>query len=96
MIYVDGAEHAAEALEVVPAEAGANLWLLEPYDDVVFERTQSLPFTPAPEKFTVTAAAPSQVPADLMTSPGRGPQEAEALIQKMTGTENAWRRTSRP
>ncbi|MEX2125969.1 MAG: hypothetical protein WD795_18915 [Woeseia sp.] len=94
MIYVDDAEHAAEALEVVPAEAGANLWLLEPYDDVVFERTQSLPFAPAPEKFTVTAAAPSQVVADLMTSPGRGPQEAEALVQKMTGTENVWRKTA--
>lgn len=96
MIYVDGAEHAAEALEVVLAEAGANLWLLEPYDDVVFERTQSLPFTLAAETFTVTAAAPSQVAADLMTSPGRGPQEAEALVQKMAGTENAWRKTARP
>jgi hypothetical protein len=96
MIYVDDAEHAAEALEAVPAESGANLWLLEPYDDVVFERTQSLPFAPAPAKFTIAAAAPSQVAADLMTSPGRGPQEAEALIQQMTGSEKAWRRTARP
>lgn len=96
MIYVDDAERAAEALEAVPAEAGANLWLLEPYDDVVFERTQSLAFTPAPAKFTVTAVALSQVVADLMTSPGRGPQEAEALVQKMTGTENEWRKTARP
>ena len=92
MIYADDAERAAEALEVVPAEAGANLWLLEPYDDVVFEGTQSLPFTPAPEKFTVTAAAPSQVVADLMTSPGRGPQEAEALVQKMTGPRTSGER----
>ena len=26
-----------------------------------------------------------------MTSPGRGPQEAEALIEKMRGSEDAWR-----
>jgi hypothetical protein len=91
MIYVDDAERAAEALELVPTETGANVWLLEPYDSVVFERTQSLPFAPAPEKLTVTAAAPSQVVADLTTSPGRGPQEAEALIEKMKGTEDAWR-----
>jgi hypothetical protein len=50
-----------------------------------------LPFAPAPEKLTVTAAAPSQVVADLMTSPGRGPQEAEALLEKMKGAEDAWR-----
>lgn len=90
MIYVDDVERAAEALELVPTEAGANVWLLEPYDSVVFERTQSLPFAPAPEKLTVTAAAPSQVVADLMTSPGRGPQEAEALFEKMKVTEDAW------
>ena len=91
MLYVDDVERAAEALELVPTEAGANVWLIEPYDAVVFERTQSLPFAPAPEKLTVTTAAPSQVAADLMTSPGRGPQEAEALIEKMKGTEDAWR-----
>jgi hypothetical protein len=95
MIYVDDVERAARALEIVPTETGANVWLIEPYDAVVFERTQSLPFAPAPSKLTVTAAAPSQVAADLMTSPGRGPQEAEALIDKMKGTEDAWRKTSR-
>ncbi len=93
MLYVDDVERAAEALELVPTEAGANVWLIEPYDTVVFERTQTLPFAPAPEKVTVTAAAPSQVVADLMTSPGRGPQEAEALIEKMKGTEDAWRQS---
>jgi hypothetical protein len=95
MIYVDDAERAAEPLELVPTEAGANVWLLEPYDSVVFERTRSLPFAPAPVKLTVTAAAPSQVVADLMTSPGRGPQEAEALIEQMKGTEDAWRQSPR-
>jgi hypothetical protein len=91
MLYVDEIERAADALELVPTEAGANVWLIEPYDTVVFERTQSLPFAPGPETLTVVAAAPTQVAADLMTSPGRGPQEAEALIEKMKATEDAWR-----
>lgn len=93
MLYVDDVERAAEALELVPTEAGANVWLIEPYDTVVFERTRSLPFAPAPETLTAIAVAPSQVAADLMTSPGRGPQEAEALIEKMKGTEDAWRQS---
>jgi hypothetical protein len=95
MIYVDDVERAAASLELVPTEAGANVWLLEPYDEVVFERTQQLPFAPAPQSFTVVAAAPTQVAVDLMTSPGRGPQEGEALIEKMKGTIDAWRQSPR-
>ncbi len=95
MIYVDDLERAAQILELVPAEAGANVWLLEPYDKVVFERTQSRPFSPAAQATSVVAVAPSQVAADLMTSPGRGPQEADALIQKMKGSEHVWRQKLR-
>jgi hypothetical protein len=91
MIYVDDAEAAARALDLTEAEAGANVWLLEPYDEVVFERTQSLSAGTETEKTVLVAAAPSQVAADLTTSPGRGPQEAEALIEKMKGDENGWR-----
>ena len=91
MIHVEDAEQAAQALELVPTETGANVWLLEPYDKVVFERTQAQPFGTARPVISVVAVAPSQVVADLMTSPGRGPQEAEALIEKMKGSEHAWR-----
>lgn len=89
MIYVDDAEKAAEVLELVPTEAGANVWLLEAYDEVVFERTQRLAWG----QTSTVVAAPSQVAPDLLTSPGRGPQEAEALIKEMKGTEDVWRRT---
>ena len=95
MIYVEDVERAAEALELVPTEAGANVWLLEPYDSVVFERTQSVPIASASETPIVVVAAQTQVVADLMTSPGRGPREAEALIEKMKGTEHAWRQNPR-
>jgi hypothetical protein len=40
MVYVDDPEAAARDCELVPAEAGANVWLLRPFDDVVFERTR--------------------------------------------------------
>ena len=89
MIYVEDAEKAAKELEVVPTDSGQNVWLLEPYDPVVFERTQSLTLASGA---SIIVAAPSQVVADLMTSPGRGPQEAEALVERMKGNEDARRR----
>jgi len=88
MIYVDDAKRAAQTLDLVPTETGANVWLLEPFDDVVFERVQTISMG----SVSVIAAALSQVAADLMTSPGRGPQEAEALIEKAKGSEHAWRK----
>lgn len=95
MIYVDDTDAAGSTLDLAPTEAGANVWLLEPYDEVVFERAQSLPFGAGTQQSIVVAAAPSQVAADLLTSPGRGPQEGEALIEKMKETENGWRRDPR-
>jgi len=35
--------------------------------------------------------APSQAAIDLLTSPGRGPEEAEALIEWMQANERQWR-----
>ena len=92
MLYVDDAPTVAEALEIVPTEAGANVWLLEPFDEVVFERTVTRPMTTSPGAPPVVIAAPSQVAVDLLTSPGRGPQEGKALIEKMKGAEDDWRR----
>jgi hypothetical protein len=39
MLYVDNVESAAAALKIRPTETGANVTLLAPFDDVVFERT---------------------------------------------------------
>jgi len=60
-------------------EVGANVRLLLPFDDVVFERTT--------DRDALTLAAPSQIAVDLMTSPGRGPSEAEALVLWMKESE---------
>ena len=91
--YIDDASQAADRLGLTPTDAGANVWLLEPFDDVVFDRTQAPGFAAGNNPDTkLVCAAPSQVSADLMTSPGRGPQEAEALIDKMEENEKGWRR----
>jgi hypothetical protein len=88
IVYVDDPEGAAETLGLVPAEAGANVWLLRPYDGVVFTRTRrcTMPVGDAGvELITVSAA---QAVVDLLSSPGRGPQEAEALLREMEGVRN--------
>jgi len=83
-IYVTDREVAAEALGLRQADRGVNVLLLEPFDSVVFARTVS--------RDDVVYAALSQVAADLLTSPGRGPQEGEALLRWMEENEDAWRR----
>lgn len=91
VLYVDDAMVAGDLLNLVPTDAGANVWLLEPYDEVVFERTQSVQWGTREKQVTLVAAGPSQVVVDLLTSPGRGPQEGEALLEEMKEDENAWR-----
>ena len=83
VVYIDQPANVENALDLRPADAGANVAILAPFDDVVFERTS--------KKSGVTIAAVSQVAADLLTSPGRGPNEAEALMQWMQEHEDAWR-----
>jgi hypothetical protein len=83
VVYVQDTDAAAEALGLRPVDAGANVMVAAPYDDVVFERTW--------ETGGLTFANLSQVAADLLTSPGRGPAEAEALLEYMTSQPEAWR-----
>ena len=82
--YVEYPEAVAKKLKLQPAETGANVLLAEPFDSVVFEclwKENGVPF-----------AAWSQVAADLLTSPGRGPSEAQALLDWMQAHESEWRR----
>ena len=81
--YVTDAHAAAEQLGLRAVDSGANVLLVEVTDDGVFERAEV--------KEGVTYAAPSQVAADLLTSPGRGPAEGEELISWMMQHEEAWR-----
>jgi hypothetical protein len=83
LCYTDDADVMARALELKPTEAGANIALVIPFDPIVYERTS--------QKKGVTVAAVSQIAVDLLTSPGRGPNEGEALIEWMRDHEHAWR-----
>jgi hypothetical protein len=83
VIYVVDALDAADRLELRPAEAGANVLLVEPFDAVVFERTLL--------RDDLIVAAPSQVAVDLLTGPGREPSEGEELLVWMKENEDAWR-----
>jgi hypothetical protein len=82
-VFVEDPDRAAKELKLTPTEEGINVLLAEPFDEVVFERTQRID--------GISYAAPSQVAADLLTGPGRAPQEAEALLMWMRKNERAWR-----
>jgi hypothetical protein len=83
IVYVDQLARAEKDLSLRAAETGANVLLVEPKDPGVYAGARSLD--------NLRYVAPSQAAADLLTSPGRGPAEAEELIRWLTDHEDAWR-----
>jgi hypothetical protein len=83
VVYVDDPNGAAKDLRISPVDEAGNVLLVEPFDPVVFDRTWT--------RDGVTYAALTQVAADLLTSPGRGPSEGRALIDWMIEHEREWR-----
>jgi hypothetical protein len=83
LVYMDSIREAASSLDLTPAESGGNVVLTTPLDPVVYERTTS--------RRGIVLSALTQVVADLLSAPGRGPNEAEALINWMSKNENVWR-----
>jgi hypothetical protein len=83
VIYVDDIDKAVSHFGLVIAERGANVMLIEPADDGVFEGSTV--------RNGLRCAAVSQSARDLFTSPGRGPAEAEVLIAWMRKNEKVWR-----
>jgi hypothetical protein len=75
MVYLDDPEQAANDLNLTATDTGANVMLLTPFDEVVFDRTRT--------DESVTYVAPSQAAVDLLTSPGRSPAEGEAVLEWM-------------
>jgi hypothetical protein len=84
MMYVENAVAAADAWGLSPADAGTNVLLGEAKFDVVFDRTHR-------DDSGLVLAAPSQVAVDMMTGPGRNPNEAEELLDWMRRNERSWR-----
>ena len=83
IIYAEDVNDVVSTLGLRTAERGANVMLIEPEDDGVFERSTL--------RKGLYVVAVSQATADLLTSPGRGPAEAEALIAWMRANEGVWR-----
>jgi len=83
LCYTDDAESMTRQLDLRPLDTGGNVALVTPLDPVVYERTS--------QKKGITVAAVSQIAVDLLTSPGRGPNEGEALIEWMREHEHVWR-----
>ena len=82
-LYVDDPETAAQSLGLRPADTGGNVLLVIPFDPVAFERAE---FDDG-----ITYARVTQVLVDLMKGPGRGPAEAEALLEWMRDNEDIWK-----
>lgn len=83
-IWVRDADAVASDLGLRPADAGANVMLAEAVDENVFDGVL--------QRDGLCYAALTLVAVDLLTSPGRGPQEGEELIDWMKANEEAWRR----
>lgn len=85
VVYTEAPEAMASDLGLAPTDSGANVFLVEPFSPVLMQRTET--------RDGLRCAALSQVAADLLTSPGRGPAEGEALVAWMRENEDAWRQT---
>ena len=88
IIYAADPGDAMKRLGLRPADAGGNVLIGQPFDPVVFDRTER------DEGIIYTRV--TQVAVDLMTGPGRGPAEGEGLIEWMESNEEAWRLPSTP
>ena len=86
MIYTPDVAGLASSINLRPTDTGVNVLMIEPFDDVVFERTTN--------RRGLVAVACSQLAADLLTGPGRAPTEADELLAWMKDNEDGWR--SRP
>jgi hypothetical protein len=80
-IFVENIPKTVEAMDLRRAETGSNVILLEPFDDVVFDRTW--------EHDGVRCVALSQLCADLLTGPGRDPAQGEELLKRLSESEVA-------
>jgi hypothetical protein len=99
-LYVDDLGRARDALDLMPPlklspDVGdsANVVLLEASDEGIFARRAlecGLGHSGAEPMYRV---AYSQLAVDLLTGPGRHPQEAEALMTRMAADTPDWRRS---
>lgn len=83
LAYATDLAATADALKLLPADEGANVILLRPYDEAVWSRLDS--------DDDIAFVAPSQTVADCLTGTGRMPAEGDALLAWMVENEDSWR-----
>jgi len=84
-VYVDSPERVARDMGLVSTDTGSNVLLVGVGE--ADERGRASLGTDG-----IVRCAASQVAVDLLTGPGRGSSEGEALIEWMRANEAAWRR----
>lgn len=82
-VYCTDVTATARALDLLPADEGANVALLRPFDPVVWDRTVS--------EGGLTYVSPTQVALDCLAGNGRMPAEGEAVLTWLAANESAWR-----
>jgi hypothetical protein len=83
MIYAEKPDQFAAWADLRRVDAGANVIIAHGEATAAFDRTQRLD--------GAVIVAPSQAAVDLLTAPGRGPEEGRALIDWMDKNESDWR-----
>jgi hypothetical protein len=83
LVYCDDPDSIADSLALLPADQGANVGLLRPFDPVVWTR--------ATDDQGLRYVAASQAVVDCMTGTGRMPSEGDALLTWMMEDESRWR-----
>jgi hypothetical protein len=81
--YCDGVSSVATSLDLLPADDGANVALLRPYDSFIWDRTVRAD--------PLEYVASSQTVVDCLSGTGRMPSEGEALLEWMLEDESRWR-----
>ena len=81
--YCDDVSSVATSLDLLPADEGANVALLRPYDSFIWDRTVRAD--------PLEYVAPSQTVVDCLSGTGRMPSEGEALLEWMLEDESRWR-----
>ena len=86
LAYATDIAATADALKLLPADEGADVILLRPFDEAVWSRLDRVD--------GISYVAPSQAAADCLTGTGRMPAEGDALLAWMVENERSWRMPS--
>lgn len=83
-VYVDDVVNAQEHLKLLQVNRGANVVLVEPFDEVVYRGSRL--------QEGIRCVNSSQTAVDLLTGPGRSAEEGRQLIDILASEEVEWAR----